>query len=191
MIFSKSKQCHALKSSLDANTNLKRKLSALQRNNTVMSLLPEESSSCVKSVCVAPPTAAQDCTSTDKLSSFMRFETPSRHKATPTPQRLFSSTKIVLTGPSAVQRDMELTARITRELVIEHLLSLIDLPVVEHLLQIDEQNHLEDLFVAADLVRRSVPVSRSTQDTPKSSSLSSNNTLHILTETYDLSRCVK
>ena len=36
-----------------------------------------------------------------------------------------------------------MTRQITRELIIEKLLSLIDLPVIEHLLLIDERNDIE------------------------------------------------
>jgi hypothetical protein len=40
-------------------------------------------------------------------------------------------------------QELLMTRQITRELIIEKLLSLIDLPVIEHLLLIDERNDIE------------------------------------------------
>ncbi len=40
-------------------------------------------------------------------------------------------------------QELLITRQITRELIIEKLLSLIDLPIIEHLLLIDERNDIE------------------------------------------------
>ena len=73
-----------------------------------------------------------------------------------------------------------ITRQLTKELVVEKLLSLIDLPIVEKLLTFDYKTDIEYLKAL-----EKTPVSGS----KKSASNSQIPALSILNETYDLAKC--
>ncbi|CAF0712157.1 unnamed protein product [Brachionus calyciflorus] len=121
-----------------------------------------------------------------------------------------SDMKIKFENKSLSQKlahELLLTRTITRELIIEKLLSLIDLPIIEHLLTIDEHNDIEycealqsfDNAIANNLNSLNLNSDIQTATTTASTDLNKlfnktslnyiNKSLECLNQTYDLARC--
>lgn len=91
---------------------------------------------------------------------------------------------------------MLITRQITRELIIEKLLSLIDLPIIEHLLTIDEQNDIEyceaiqsfDCMLVSNL--NSLSLSDSASGVFNKANIKQiNKSLECLEQSFDMKRC--
>lgn len=93
-------------------------------------------------------------------------------------------------------KELLLTRQITRELIIEKLLSLIDMPIIEHLLAIDEQNDIEycEAIQSFDCMLVSNLNSLSLSDCDsgifnKANIKQINKSLQCLEQSFDVKRC--
>lgn len=131
-----------------SNTKLKRKVTSMKRSSTIQTLMPVEKLAEQKS------TDQDQKTTTTKARAdiLQRIDSNTiidqlntqitKSKLDSTSSRDGSSTANI-NKPVTAAQDLLLIRQITRELVIEKLLSLIDLPVIEQLLVIDECNDID------------------------------------------------
>lgn len=121
------------------NTKLKRKVNSMKRSSTIQTLMPveklsenistkDESSSGVKQ----NPCKSSLALKTIDNNTIEALNTQISKSKIGTKYTKYSSAQ-----------DLLLTQQITREVVVEKLLSLIELPVIEHLLEVDHFNDIE------------------------------------------------
>lgn len=140
LIFSKS---GFLNRTAQVNTKLKRKLVSMKRSSTVHSLLPDDNATNDEEPLSSIAKTPIELTTSPKLTVDEANSKPPISKLARTKSIGHSDIKSGKYSENKLAQDLLVTRQITRELIIEKLLSLIDLPIIEHLLMIDQKNDAE------------------------------------------------
>lgn len=132
-------KCKMMNKTSMSNTKLKRKVTSMKRSSTIQTLMPVEqipaNTGRLESAIRSPSTSSNRNENTNKLD----MNSVDISNSPVSKSKIDSKISSKLT----VAQDMLLMRQITRELVVEKLLLLIDLPVVEQLLVIDECNDID------------------------------------------------